>query len=178
MAGGYPLVVNGLEYFSSEHLYQCFRFPDCVKAQRAVMAPRTKKGNVTKSPMAAKMKSKKYQKMHHTRKDFETVKVELMRYCLRIKLAQHWRRFGSVLLSTGNRPIVEESHRKDFWATKAVKGKKTPLVGENNLGLLLVELRTEYRAHKPDQPYVVQPLSIPKFTLMGKRIRPVTYRAS
>ena len=57
------------------------------------MAPRTKKGNVTKSPMTAKMKSKKYQKMTASGRISTPSKLNWMRYCLRIKLAQHWQAF-------------------------------------------------------------------------------------
>jgi ribA/ribD-fused uncharacterized protein len=163
MAGGYPLVVNGLSYFASEHLYQCFRFPDCLEAPRKTMSQ--------KSPMRAKMAGKPYRSTH-CRADWDPVRVDVMRYCLRVKLAQHRRVFGSLLLSTGKRPIVEESHKTDFWAAKAIDDEQ--LSGENNLGILLVALRSEFEALDPSHPYVVQPLLIPNFTLMGKPVQSVT----
>jgi ribA/ribD-fused uncharacterized protein len=163
MAGGYPLLVNGLRYFTSEHLYQCFRFPHCLEAQRKTMAPT--------SPMGAKMAGKAYRK-DHSRKDWEDVRVDVMRFCLRVKLAQHRNKFGALLLSTGEKPIVEESHKTDFWAAKATDTNR--LEGENNLGILLVALREEFRALKPTDDYVVAPLSIPNFTLMGKPVPTVT----
>lgn len=61
-----------------------------------------------------------------------------------------------------------ESHKTDFWAAKA--NGPNQLVGENNLGILLVELREEFRALKPSDPHVVKPLPIPNFTLMGKPV--------
>jgi len=48
------------------------------------------------------------------------------------------------------------------------------LLGENNLGILLVELREEFRILKATDPYVVNPLPIPNFTLMGKPVPVVT----
>ena len=48
------------------------------------------------------------------------------------------------------------------------------LEGENNLGILLVALREEFRALNPTDDYVVAPLSIPNFTLMGKPVPTVT----
>ena len=173
MAGGYPLVVNGLRYFASEHLYQCFRFPDCLDAQQATMGPRTSKGNITSSAMAAKMAGKPYRD-GHCRADFDEIKVDVMRFCLRVKLAQHREKFGALLLSTGTKPIVEESHKTDFWAAKAIAEDTSRLEGENNLGILLVALREEFRALKPTDDYVVAPLSIPSFTLMGKLVPVVT----
>jgi len=164
MAGGYPLVVDGPFYFTSEHLYQCFRFPDCLEAQEKIMAP--------KSPMGAKMAGKPYRDQH-CRKDWHNVRVDVMRFCLRVKLAQHQGTFGTLLLSTGKKPIVEESHKTDFWAAKA-SDDGSQLVGENNLGILLVELRGEFRALKPSDPYVVKPLPIANFTLMGKPVPVVT----
>lgn len=163
MASGYPLVVNGLHYFTSEHLYQCFRFPHFLQAQQETMAP--------KSPMAAKMAGKRHRELH-CRKDWDDVRVDVMRFCLRVKLAQHRETFGTLLLSTGKKPIVEESHKTDFWAAKA--NGPNQLVGENNLGILLVELREEFRALKPSDPYVVKALPIPNFTLMGNRVSAVT----
>jgi ribA/ribD-fused uncharacterized protein len=163
MAGGYPLIVNGLHYLTSEHLYQCFRFPKCLEAQQRTMA--------RKSPMGAKMAGKPYRK-DHSRKDWEDVRVDVMRFCLRVKLAQHRKNFGDLLISTGSKAIVEESHRTDFWAAKATDANH--LEGENNLGILLVALREEFRALNPTDDYDVAPLPIPNFTLMGKPVSTVT----
>lgn len=62
---------------------------------------------------------------------------------LRVKLAQHWDRFGSLLLATGQRPIVEESKKDVFWGARPVD--EHSLVGVNVLGRLLMELRDEMR---------------------------------
>lgn len=165
MAGGYPLLVNGLRFFTSEHLYQCFRFPHCLEAQQKTMTP--------VSPMGAKMAGKPYRELH-TRKDWDDVRVDVMQFCLRVKLAQNREKLGALLLSTGTKSIVEESHKTDFWAAKAILKDTSRLEGENNLGILLVALREEFRALKPTDPYVVKPLSIPNFTLMGKPVPTVT----
>ena len=70
------------------------------------------------------------------------------------------------------KPMVEECLETDFWAAKATDTNR--LEGENNLGILLVALREEFRALKPTDDYVVAPLSIPNFTLMGKPVPTVT----
>ena len=108
----------------------------------------------------------------HCRTDSEDIRVDVMRFCLHVKLAQHREAFGTLLLSTGTKPIVEESHRTDFWAAKITDADH--LEGENKLGILLVALREEFRALKPTDDYVVAPLSIPNFTLMGKPVPTVT----
>src|SRR5262245_58897838 len=98
MAGGYPLHVNGTRILTSEALYQACRFPDLPDVQRLIIEQ--------KSPMSAKMVSKPYRSQ--TREDWDDVRVDIMRWCLRVKLAQNWDRFGELLRSTGERPIVEE----------------------------------------------------------------------
>jgi predicted NAD-dependent protein-ADP-ribosyltransferase YbiA (DUF1768 family) len=45
------------------------------------------------SPMTAKMKSKPYRK--DSRPDWEDVRVQVMRWCLRVKLAQNWETFSA-----------------------------------------------------------------------------------
>jgi predicted NAD-dependent protein-ADP-ribosyltransferase YbiA (DUF1768 family) len=122
--------------------------------------------------MKAKMAGKPYRKIL-CRTDWDAIRIDVMRFCLRVKLAQHRRTFG-VLLSTGTIPIVEESHKTDFWAAKAVAKDTGRLEGENNLGILLVALREEFRALKPTDVYDVAPLAIPSFTLMGKPVPTVT----
>lgn len=161
MAGGFPLVVNGLDIFTSEALYQACRFPHMPEVQRLIIAQA--------SPMTAKMKSKPYRL--RSRPDWNQVRVKVMRWCLRVKLAQNWARFSELLLATGNRPIVEASSRDDFWGAKPVADRT--LVGMNVLGRLLMELREEVRSGAWSAPMHVAPLSIPDFLLDGRLIQPV-----
>lgn len=50
------------------------------------------------------------------RPDWDAVRVKIMRWCLRVKLAQKWQTFSKLLLSTGDMPIVEKKvRRNDFW---------------------------------------------------------------
>lgn len=90
--------------------------------------------------MAAKMVGKPHRSA--TRRDWDVVRVDVMRWCLRVKLAQNWRRFGQLLLATDEKEIVEESRRDDFWGAKP---SGHTLVGKNVLGRLLMELRQEAR---------------------------------
>jgi len=160
MAGGFPLLVNGTTVWSSEALYQACRFPLRPDIQKIVLAER--------SAMTAKMKSKKY-RQEHTRLDWEGIKVKLMRWCLRVKLAQNWERFGEILHSTGDRPIVEESRKDDFWGAKRSEDGK--LVGRNVLGRLLMELRQELASPNSECLRSVPVPDIPNFFLLGQSIR-------
>jgi type I restriction enzyme S subunit len=158
MASGFPLEVNGVRILTSEALYQACRFPHKPEVQRLVIQQA--------SPMTAKMKTKPYRK--DTRSDWLKVRVSVMRWCLQVKLAQNWRSFSDLLLETGDRPIVEESTRDDFWGAKPAA--RETLVGMNVLGRLLMELREELRSSNEEPLRRIEPPDLPDFLLYGKRI--------
>lgn len=162
MAGGYQLRVNGLRILTSEALYQACRFPHRPEIQRLIIAQ--------SSPMTAKMKSKPYR--HDSRPDWDHVRVKVMRWCLRVKLAQNWEKFSKLLLQTGDRPIVEQSRKDDFWGAKPVD--EHTLVGMNVLGRLLMELRELLTTHSEESLRHVNPLLIPDFLLDGRPIQEVS----
>ena len=161
MAGGFPLRVNGIRIFTAEALYQACRFPHRPEIQRLIIGQA--------SPMTAKMKSKPHRR--DSRPDWNRVRIKIMRWCLRMKLAQNWEKFSALLLATGDRPIVEESRKDDFWGAK--RSDDQTLVGMNILGRLLVELREKIRIGERDSFLRVEPLAIPDFRLDGKPIQPV-----
>src|SRR5688572_21636568 len=103
MAGGYPLRVNGVFIPSSEALYQACRFPHMPDVQRLIISQR--------SPMTAKMVSKPHREQ--SRPDWDRIRVRVMRWCLRVKLAMNWNEFSGLLLSTNDLHIVEDSRRDD-----------------------------------------------------------------
>ncbi|MCI0717507.1 MAG: NADAR family protein [Acidobacteria bacterium] len=158
MASGFPLEVNRVTIWSAEALYQACRFPHLPEVQRLIIHQR--------SPMTAKMKSKPYRK--DSRPDWMKVRVKVMRWCLRVKLAQHWEKFGHLLLETGDRPIVEESRKDAFWGAKPQDDGS--LIGINALGRLLMELREELRRQNSNQLKSVAPIPIPDFSLFGEPI--------
>lgn len=75
----------------------------------------------------------------HRRKDWDVVKVGIMREILRAKVAQH-EYVRRKLLATGDRELVEDSWRDDFWGWGAGRD------GQNMLGKLWMEVRAELRA--------------------------------
>jgi type I restriction enzyme S subunit len=159
MAGGYPIHVNGVRILTSEALYQVCRFPHLPDVQKLII------GQV--SPMTAKMRSKPYRK--DSRADWDHVRVRIMRWSLRMKLANNWNTFSALLLKTGELPIVEESRKDDFWGAKVVDGGDT-LVGMNVLGRLLMELREQVKQQGRDAALDVAPPDIPQFLLFGRPI--------
>jgi type I restriction enzyme S subunit len=126
MAAGFPLRINGVKILTSEALYQACRFPHMPDVQKLIIGQA--------SPMTAKMKGKPYR--NGTRKDWDAVRIGIMRWCLRVKLAYHWSLFVNLLLSTGNKAIVEESKKDGFWGAKP--RDESTLVGANVLGRLLM----------------------------------------
>lgn len=163
MAPGYRLCINGVSVDTAEALYQACRFPHLPEVQRLIL--------VQTSPMTAKMRSKPYR--DQSRADWEKVRVLVMRWCLRAKLIQNWDRFTSLLIETGELPIVEDSNRDDFWGAVASKDDPQILVGRNVLGRLLMELRGCVNDTSARDWQALSPLRIPEFLLLGKPIGPV-----
>ena len=161
MAAGFPLQINGVKVRTSEALYQACRFPHYPSIQREIVLQR--------SPMSAKMKSRRHRE--YTRPDWNRVRVNAMRWSLKVKLSQNWDTFAGLLLGTGDKPIVEESRRDDFWGAKRLD--EDILKGANILGRLLVELREEIRKHGQGAFIKVAPPApekIPDFLFYGESI--------
>lgn len=158
MAAGFYLKVNGTHILTSEALYQACRFPHRPDIQRLIVQQA--------SPMTAKMKSKPYR--NDSRPDWDLVRIKIMRWCLRVKLAQNWEEFGRLLRATKDRAIVEDSRKDDFWGAKEVDDKT--LVGANVLGRLLMELREDSKGINSESLKKVLPLDITDFLLFGEQI--------
>jgi type I restriction enzyme S subunit len=165
MSNEFPLQVNGLRVGSSEALYQAFRFPQRPDWQQAILdAPHA---------IQAKMKAKKEgRRKEHSRPDWEQVQEAVMRWCLRVKLAQHSQRFGGLLRWSAPRPIVERSRSDRFWG--AVLERDGVLRGQNRLGQLLMELREELlacrAAGQESRLLRVEPPPVLDFLLLGQVI--------
>jgi ribA/ribD-fused uncharacterized protein len=163
MAGGFPLRVDGVLVPSAEALYQACRFPHRPEVQSLIIKQH--------SPMTAKMVSKPYR--DDSRGDWLSIRIRVMRWVLRVKLAMHWSSFGRLLLATEDCPIVEDSRRDDFWG--AIPQADGSLAGANVLGRLLMELREELKASSKEALKSVSPPPIVDFLLLGNPIGPVGF---
>lgn len=161
MVAGFSLNINGVLIKTSEALYQACRYPSFPEIQKIIISQN--------SPMTAKMKSKAYR--NKTRKDWNEVRVRIMKWCIRVKLAQNWTKFGSVLESTLEYPIVEESRKDDFWGAKPID--ENTLIGMNVLGRSLMELRDEYFKFKDRFNYILNPPSIDNFYFLGNKVKTI-----
>ena len=158
MCAGFPVVVNNVPIKSAEALYQACRFPNHPDIQKKILEQN--------SPMTAKMVGKPH--LDKTREDWEQVRVLIMKWVIRVKLAQNMERFSSVLQGTQDMPIVELSNKDDFWGAKP-QGDDI-YVGTNALGRLLMELREQLFAHGDARFLSVAPLRIKDFSLYGSPI--------
>lgn len=157
MAPGFPVSILDVRILTVEALYQACRFPHMPEVQRLIIAQA--------SPMTAKMRSKPYRK--ESRSDWDVVRVPIMKWCLRVKLIQNWVKFGDLLLGTGDRPIVEDSRKDDFWG--AMPNEDGVLRGRNVLGRLLMELREKLKT-EPQSLELLRPLPLPDFLLFSQPI--------
>ena len=157
-AGGCPRRVNGITILTSEALYQACRFPHLPTVQRLIIEPR--------SPMTAKMTSQPYRDA--SRADWDSVRVRILRWGLRVKLAQHWATFGDRLRSTNDLPIVERSKKDDFWGAKPQADGT--LVGVNVLGRLVMALREPLKHATGEDRKRVAPVPIVDFLLYEQPI--------
>lgn len=156
MAANHTLYVNDINIATAEALYQSCKFPLFPKVQHEILSQR--------NPMLAKQCAKKYE--HLVRQDWDEIKFRVMRWCLRVKLIQNWKSFSSVLIDTGDLPIVEYSQKDPVWG--AAPDGHGNLKGVNALGRLLMELRSEIDPHHPITK--VMPPAINGFLLYGHEI--------
>ena len=154
MSKAFPLSIYGIRIRSSEHIYQAMRFTDEPEVQQLVLDAHT--------PMFSKRVSREWDSI--TRSDWMDIRVDVMRWALRVKLAQHVAAFGDLLKSTRTQPIVEYSRHDEFWGAGPI-GDET-LRGQNVLGRLLSELRDEFLA-QPEAAVVVPAPPFPKSKLLG-----------
>lgn len=136
MCSGFPITNGVVEFPTSEHLYQICKFGDHPQIQRELLNE--------KNPMVMKNKTKKYK--GSVRKDWEDIKVEVMKWVLKGKFVSNFIKFGNLLVETGGKPIFEVSQRDGFWGTKEVNGV---FEGENRLGIELMGLRSMIWTNSP-----------------------------
>lgn len=154
MSSEYKINLNDFSIRTVEALYQALKFPNNLKAQEEII--------IQKSPMAAKYKARSYHNI--IRSDWEDVKLDIMYWCLKLKLFSNWDTFSKLLIETGSKFIVEESNVDNFWGAKPLD--ENSLVGENQLGILLMKLRNEISTLDAGH-LLLRPLEIRDFVFMG-----------
>lgn len=132
----FALYWRGLRFDTSEAAYHWEKFTDSDGALVDVAAIRQAILTAASAHEAFKIAEKN---KAHRRPDWDDVKVGIMLDILRAKAAQH-EYVRRKLLATGDRALVENSWRDDFWGWGPNRD------GQNMLGKLWMEVRAELRA--------------------------------
>lgn len=122
----FEIRIDGKTWTTTERYFQAQKFPSDPQYQEKIRKANT--------PMiAARMgRDRKYP----LRKDWESVKDQVMYKALQAKFTQH-ESLKELLLSTGDAKLIEHTANDNYWADGG-DGK-----GKNKLGLLLMRLRNE-----------------------------------
>lgn len=135
----FSIVWDGRRFDTSEHLYHYLKFnTTALDVADAIFGARSAHEAFK---LAERNKGLR-------RKDWDAVKVELMRDILRLKVEQH-EYVRRKLLATGDRELVEDSWRDDFWGWGPNRD------GKNMLGCLWMQVRAELMA-APESPLTQQ----------------------
>ncbi|MDP3139849.1 MAG: NADAR family protein [Burkholderiaceae bacterium] len=131
----FELRFDGNNFATSEHAYHWQKF----YVQAKDVAGRYIRDMILDAPSAHEAFKLAERNRHLRRPDWDDVKVGIMRGILRAKAAQH-EYVRRKLLDTGDRELVEDSWRDDFWGWGPNRD------GQNMLGKLWMEVRAELRA--------------------------------
>ncbi len=121
----FPIQLAGKTWPTAEHYFQ---------AQKFVGTEHKEAIRTTKSPMIAARMGRDRKKP--LRKDWESIKDNIMRDAVRAKFTQH-AELWDLLLSTGSAQIVERTENDAYW------GDGGDGSGQNRLGQILMEIRAE-----------------------------------
>lgn len=125
----FPIRLAAKTWPTTEHYFQAQKFAGTDDAHAEAI-------RTTKSPMiAARMGRDRKKKL---RRDWESVKMAVMREAVRAKFDQH-EPLRKLLLDTGDAKLVEHTENDNYW------GDGGDGSGRNMLGQLLMEVRAELR---------------------------------
>lgn len=130
----FSLQWKGLRFDTSEAAYHWEKFTDGSFDDEACCI----KSAIHLAPSAHEAFKIAEKNKELRRPDWDLVKVDIMRDILRAKVSQH-EYVRRKLLETGDRELVENSWRDDFWGWGPNKD------GQNQLGKLWMEIRSEIR---------------------------------
>jgi ribA/ribD-fused uncharacterized protein len=125
-----PTSISGLNLRSAECQAQKFRGTEHEEAVRRCKTPReaANLGRSRKLPL---------------RRDWESVKDQVMLEAVRAKFTQH-EDLHAVLLATGDAELVEHTERDSYW------GDGGDGSGKNRLGHILMQVRAELRVQEDE----------------------------
>lgn len=126
-------MLDGLIFSTCEHLYHYMRFKLSDHEQSDDVAERILRARSAHDAFKFAQDNKLYQVAK-----WDTIKFWIMREILKLKVVQH-EYVRIKLLNTGERKLIENSWRDNFWGVGA-EG-----LGNNYLGRLWMEVRDDVR---------------------------------
>jgi len=123
----FAVFIWGADFATSEHAYHWRKFSTTDRVTADLVR------NARSAHDAFKLAE---QNRSLRRKDWDAVKVDIMREIIRAKATQH-EYVRRKLMATGHRELVENSWRDDFWGWGPNRD------GKNMLGKLWMEVRAE-----------------------------------
>lgn len=162
----HPIIVNGIRIPTTEALYQAMKYPQYPEIQQKILEQ--------KSPMAAKMVQKGDGFAVHPEWDF--MKIDVMEWCLKLKVAFHSVKFRREHEAVRGRDIVEISHKDRFWGAVPDKSNPDILEGSNVLGQLWMVVLDEID-WDDDHFLLIDPPDIPELRLYNDVISSVDRRS-
>jgi len=127
MTPGYVVNAGAVSMPTAEHLYQA------SKLRHGDRSP------VLQAATGRQAKAAAYAARELWHRDWYEIRILVMRWCLAVKLQQHWEQIAPVLAGTDPLAIVEWSRKDGFWGARPQADGT--LVGLNHLGALWTELR-------------------------------------
>lgn len=125
----FKLLWKGYDWMTSEHAYHSEKFEDSEMLEK-----------LKKSRSAHDAMKLAYANKDTYRKDWDEVRLNIMKQILHAKVEQH-PYVKKKLLESGDKELIENSWRDDFWGWGANRD------GKNHLGKLWMEVREEVRAN-------------------------------
>lgn len=124
------IIYQGISYPTVEHAFQAAKSTDSNERQKIADCGKASQ-------------AKRIGRRMQLRPDWETVKLKIMKELLILKFSNPI--LKEKLLATNNLEIIELNNWGDkYWG--AIRLKDNQIVGENHLGKLLTEIRTEISA--------------------------------
>ncbi len=117
---------KGKLYMTSEHVYHSEKFEDEILKEQI--------RNTRSAHDAFKLAHRNKDKQ---RKDWNKIRLGIMKEVLRVKTEQH-PYVKKKLLDSGNKELIEDSWRDSYWGWGPNKD------GENHLGKIWMEIREEF----------------------------------
>ena len=131
-----PLAAGPWTFVTSESVYQAGKFG----------ARRMSSGASPKRRRRGRRPPSDVRRVSASTPGWNTQRVDVMRWVLRMKREANTAEIDAVLAATGDRPVVEISTRDPWWGARSVADRYE---GRNVLGRLWMELRQRLRDHDP-----------------------------